>query len=198
MSQSSIDTLLAALRAGDEAAFLSLAHDGNPDEAARRATLRAEVTQELAAQIVSTDRSLARWLLEQEVAYLCAIGHGVTETLYTLVAALARFGQPDDTLTIWRAREATPETQSGVDVEQLLRAGFEPVRSHLHRLASGESPEAQEARAALDWIEAGVADGAADDLPAYFYWADERFGLQVSGPTCRFNGSASCEAALAG
>lgn len=176
----------------------ALAHSGDPENTARRAALRAEVTQELAAQIVSTDRPLVQWLLELEVAYLRASGQGVTETLYTLVAALARFGQPEDTLLLWRAREATLETQSGVDVEQLLRAGFEPVRTHLRRLARGMEPVAHEAQAVLDWIEAGIAAGATDDLPGYFYWADERFGLQVSGPTCRFNGSTSCEAALAG
>jgi hypothetical protein len=198
MLQSSNDTFLAALRAGEESVRAALAHDGNPDRATRRVALRAEVTQELAAQIVPADRPLVQWLLEQEVAYLRASGQGVTETLYTLVAALARFGQPEDALLLWRAREATPETQSGVDVEQLLRAGFEPVRTYLRRLARGMEPVAHEAQAALDWIEAGIAAGAADDLPGYFYWADERFGLQVSGPTCRFNGSTSCEAALTG
>jgi len=198
MSQSSIDTLLAELRAGEDTAFLPFVHDGDSNGATLRAAMRAELTQELAAQVVSTDRPLVRRLLEQEVMYLRASGHGVTETLYTLVAALARFGQPDDTLTLWRAREATPETQSGVDVEQFLRAGIDLVRAHLRNLASDEAMEASEAQAAREWIEAGVAAGAADDLPGYFYWADERFGLQVSGPTCRFNGSASCEAALAG
>jgi hypothetical protein len=29
----------------------------------------------------------------------------------------------------------------------------------------------------------GIAEGAANDLPAYFAWSDERFGLHVSGPT---------------
>src|SRR5262249_43099551 len=152
--QASIDTLLAALRASEASTRVALAHDGDPDCAARRAVLRAVVTQELAANIVSTDRSLVQWLLEQEVAYLRASGQGVTETLYTLVAALARFGQPEDALLLWHAREATPETQSGVDVEQLLRAGIDPVRAYLGRLARGMEPGAHEAQDVLDWIEA--------------------------------------------
>jgi hypothetical protein len=40
-----------------------------------------------------------------------------------------------------------------------------------------------DAAAALVWVRAGIANGAADDLPAYFAWSDERFGLRVSGPT---------------
>jgi hypothetical protein len=196
MPQHSSALFLAQLRAGEEFARLRRAHGGDPEGDALRALLRTEVVQELAAHILPTDRPLVRWLLEQEVACLRAIGHGVTETLYTLVAALARFGQPEDALLLWRAREATPETRSGVDVEQLLRAGPERVRIYLRGRADGKELIVREARAALDWIEAGIAAGAADELPGYFHWADERFGLRVSGPTCRFNGSASCEAAL--
>ena len=188
MSQHPSAPLLAQLRAGKESTRIRLA---------RNVALRAGVASELAARLTSTDRPLVRWLLEQEAAYLRARGHGVTETLLTLVAALARFGQPEDTLLLWCAREATPETRCGVEVEQALRAGPERVRVYLSGLAPDTGPIAREARAALDWIESGIAAGAADDLPGYFHWADERFGLRVSGPTCHFNGSAACAAALA-
>lgn len=192
MSQLTETSLLGALRAGEQSARSALAHDGHQDDNARRATARDEVVRELAAQLVPTDRPLVRWLLEQEAASVRAAGRGVTETLYTLVAALARFGQPEDALPLWRAHEATPETRAGIDVEQLLRADPERVRLYLGELAHGQGALAHEARAALAWIEAGIADGAATDLPGYFYWADERFGLQVTGPTCRFNGPAAC------
>ncbi|HEV8193976.1 MAG TPA: hypothetical protein VGP82_21210 [Ktedonobacterales bacterium] len=196
MSQHPSALLLAQLRAGEESLRIRLACGAECDGNARQATLRAAVARELGAQLSSRDRPLVRWLLEQEVAYVRAAGHGVTETFYTLIAALARFGQAEDVLLLWRAREATNETQSGIDVEQALRAGSDRVRDYLHELAQSDEPIALEARAALEWIEAGIAAGAADDLPGYFHWADERFGLQVAGPTCRFNGSASCEAAL--
>lgn len=198
MSQHSGATLLAALRAGPPSAYDALAYVGEPGSDARRAALRAEVTQALVGHLLPADRSLVRWLLEQERAQLRASGHGVTETLYALVAALARFGYPEDTLLLWRAREATPETQAGVDVEQLLRAGAEQVRGYLRGLARGEEPAAHEAQAALDWIEAGITAGAADDLPGYFHWADDRFGVRIVGPACRFNGPASCDDDLTG
>ena len=54
---------------------------------------------------------------------------------YLLVAALARFGRPGRRDLLWRAREATPETRAGVDVEQLARAGVERVRARLAALA---------------------------------------------------------------
>jgi hypothetical protein len=183
MSQPPAERLGAALRAGDDSARAAVADAGDPTSRTTRAALRAEVVRDLAAQLTPTDRPLIRWLLEQEITQLESAGRGVTETLYTLVAALARFGQPEDVPLLWRARETTAEAQSGVDVEQLLRAGPDRVRDELRGLIQRKEPEAREAQAALHWIEAGIAAGAADDLAGYFHWADARFGLQVSGPT---------------
>jgi hypothetical protein len=53
----------------------------------------------------------------------------------------------------------------------------------LARLTSGSDAHAEASRHALDWLEEGASVGAFDDLPGYFLWADERFGLSVSGPT---------------
>ena len=72
----------------------------------------------------------------------------------------------------------------GVDVEQALRAGPEAVLRALGRQASAHGgADADDAAAALAWVRAGLVAGAADDLPAYFAWSDERFGLHISGPT---------------
>lgn len=177
MLEQTPEMLLAALRAGG--------HDANTARAAldRNDSLRAEVAALLAASLRPTDRSIARELLEQEIAAHEAAGHGASETLYTLIAAVARYADPDDVLLLWRARQATPETRAGMDVEQLARAGIERVRRRLTTLAHGPEPRASEARQALEWLESGVASGALDDLPGYFAWADERFGLHISGPT---------------
>lgn len=177
MPERTPETLLAALRAGGpgaDPARIALAQDGS---------MRAAVTMLLAASLRPTDRPIARELLEQEIAAHEAAGHGASETLYTLIAAVARYADPDDVLLLWRARQATPETRSGMDVEQLARAGVEHVRRRLITLAHGSGPRASEARQALEWLESGVATGALDDLPGYFAWADERFGLHISGPT---------------
>lgn len=123
-----------------------------------------------------------RWLLRHETAALRAAGHGASEALYTLVAALARFGRPADALLIAQAGAATPETRAGVDVEQLARAGVEPVRRWLRGVIERGGSERRDAAEALAWLEEGAASGALDDLAAYFTWADERFGLHVSGP----------------
>jgi len=195
------ESLLAALRQGSGAmaqAQATLANAGSPDGQARRSELRAEVTRALAADLRPPDHTLARWLLTQEIAAHEAAGHGAGDALYTLIAIVARFGQPDDASLIWRARQATPETREGVDVEQIVRAGVDKVRLYLARRAkqgkaggaieSARSSQlaregARQATLALAWIDEGQASGAFDDLPAYFAWSDERYGLRVVGPT---------------
>jgi hypothetical protein len=179
------DALLAQLRAGGEASDAAralLVHTADTAAASRAAT-RAEVVRLLAGSLRPDDKPLARWLLEQEVAAHEAAGRGASETLYTLVAAVARYSDPDDVLLLWCARQATPETRAGVDVEQVFRAGVDRVRRRLQTLVRQGGPRARDAAEALEWLESGVASGAADDLPGYFAWADERFGLGVSGPT---------------
>jgi len=161
---------LSHLRAGERAA--------NRDVAWRTA-----ITQELLADLRPEDHALAVWLLEQEIAGISQSSAGDLDTLYRLVAAVARFSRPMDALLIWRAARTTSETRLGVDVEQALRAGPEATRRTLQRLSARGDSEAEDAAAALAWVEEGIAEGAASDLPAYFAWSDERFGLHVSGPT---------------
>lgn len=182
--------LLAALRSKDatirEAAHRTLAYSADPTVEAPRAGVRASTVRVLAGALRPSDHLLLRWLIEQEIAAQAASGHGASETLSILVAALARFTDPADALIIWRARDATPATRDGVDVEQLLRIGVERVRRHLTRLIQKDETHADEASHILAWLEAGVASGAADDLPAYFAWSDERYGIHIDCPTCRF------------
>lgn len=158
----------------------------NESLAVRRehAAWRAEISQALLADLQPGDHALAVWLLEGEIADIAAgLSAGSSETLYRLVAAVARFAQPEDALLIWRAAQATPETREGVDVEQALRAGPDAVVRALQRRVARGGAEADEARETLAWVGEGIANGAASDLPAYFAWSDERFGLHVSGPT---------------
>lgn len=170
---------LDRLRAGERPS----ARDATPVARQHYAQWRAAVAQALLADLRSGDYALARWLLEGEIAGITAGGTGTVETLVGLVAAVARFAHADDALLIWRAAQATPETQLSVDVEQALRAGPDAVLRSLRRRVSRGGSQAEDAAAALAWVEAGIADGAANDLPAYFAWSDERFGLHVSGPT---------------
>lgn len=171
---------LERLRAGERPA----ARNESPEARQQDAAWRAAATEALLADLRPDDHALAIWLLQRELDALGAAGAGAPETLYRLIAAVARFARPDDALLIWRAARATPETRDGVDVEQALRAGLEAVLRALGRRASarGEA-DGDDAAAALAWVRAGIANGAADDLPAYFAWSDERFGLHVSGPT---------------
>jgi hypothetical protein len=177
MSQDSAAHLLLDLRAGGETA-----------QAARKiidanAEIRSEVTQLLAGSVTPTDHAVANWLLRVETESLVAAGPGASEALHTLVALVARFADPHDALLIWRARQATPDTQVGVDVEQTARLGLDGVRRYLSRLHDENSPEASEAEAALAWLDEGERDGAFADQAGYFAWSDERFGITVSGPT---------------
>ncbi len=173
--------LLEHLRAGGD-----MAEDARArlEAGARQGdALRALVASTLVADLRPSDRSITRWLLEQETAAHTARGSGATETLYTLVAALARFRQSSDVMALWRARAATEETREGVDAEQFARAGLSETRALLVTMAREGSPDTEEARAALDWLNEAHAAGAFDDLPAYFAWSDERYGLHITGPT---------------
>jgi hypothetical protein len=186
------DRLLADLRAGGEhaaAARVALAHAGGPAALAAPAAVadphaaaRASVTAALIASLQPSDHAVARWLLEQEVAAHEAAGEGASETLYSLVAAVARFGDPQDALLLWYAHDATPDTREGVDVEQLARAGVERVRARLRALAVAHGRRGATAARALTWFDKGIASGALDDLAAYFAWSDERFGLTLHAP----------------
>jgi hypothetical protein len=179
-------TLLDALRQGGDAARVTrarLAHAGAATERDECERLRAAVAAALGRDLRAGDRAIARWLLAQEITAHEERGHGASEALYTLVAAVARFARPADALLVWQARQVTPETRAGVDVEQLGRAGVIPTRAALERIAALPGAQADQARLALSWLEEGVAAGAFDDLAGYFLWADERFGLAVSGPT---------------
>jgi hypothetical protein len=177
MSQDSVAPLLLDLRAGGEAA-----------QSARQiisadASIRAGVTRLLAGSVTPADHALGGRLLRTETEALMSAASGESEALYTLVALVARFADPHDALLIWRARQAAPETQSGVDVEQMARLGLDGVRRYLSRLCDTHGSEANEAAAALAWLDEGERDGAFSDLAGYFAWSDERFGITVSGPT---------------
>lgn len=170
---------LDRLRAGER----PVPPDDTPEARREDADWRAGVTEALVADVRSSDHALAVWLLQREIDALATAGAGASETLYRLIAAVARFARPEDALLIWRAARTTAETRAGVDVEQALRAGPEGVLRALTRQVAQGGDDAQDASAALIWVRAGIAEGAADDLPAYFAWSDERFGLRISGPT---------------
>jgi hypothetical protein len=168
--------------------LLDLCTGGETAQAAQRiivanASQRAQVAWLLAGSVTPTDHPLARWLLRIETEALSAAGTGESEALYTLVALVARFADPHDALLIWQARQATSETQVGVDVEQMARLSLDGARRYLAELRDANGPEASEAAAALTWLDEGERDGAFGDLVGYFAWSDERFGITVSGPT---------------
>lgn len=175
------DALLAALRLGGPGAEAAQALLGAV--ASNSDGLRASVTGLLAADLGPADRAITRWLLEQETAAQAAHGSGASETLVTLVAALARFGSPSDALALWRARLATPETRAAIDPEQFMRAGVDATRTWLESLTRQASPGASDAHAALAWLGEAGKVGAFDDLAAYFTWSDDRFGIHITGPT---------------
>lgn len=173
------------LRAGER----PTPREDTPEARRDYAAWRASVTRALLEELQPGDHGLAVWLLEQEMADMADENEGArasagpSETFYRLLAAVARFAHPADALLIWRAARATPEAQAGVDVEQALRAGPEAVVRALRQRVAQGGAQAEEAGEALAWVEEGIASGAASDLPAYFAWSDERFGLHISGPT---------------
>ncbi len=183
----SADQIFLGLRGANETAQqqarTALAHVADPEQDTAHSALRAVVTTFLTSSLLPSDRPLVRYLLGEEVATQRAAGEGDTETLLTLAVALARFAQPDDALLLWQAHDVTAETREAVDVELIGRAGVDRVRQALQRIAaSGNADSARDARNALAWLESGEALGAFADLPAYFTWAEDRYGIAVSGP----------------
>lgn len=189
MASDRVAVTLGALResfrrpAKESAARLNLAYAGAEAEIVERTHLRAEVIAALALDLRPTDHPIARWLLEQEVAAHVARGVGASEALYTLVAVIARFAQPEDAILLWRAREATEDTRAGVDAEQFARLGVAEARAALATRAQRIGLEAESAARAVQWLDEAAEAGVFADLPGYFLWADERFGLKISGPT---------------
>ena len=190
MASEQAEAVLAALRLsmgqsaeGAAEARAMLAQAGDPSQRAARERLRAEVVAALTSDLLPSDHPVAVWLLAEEIKAHEVRGAGASEALYMLIAAVARFAQPADALLLWRARQATPETQAGVDAEQFGRLGLAAVRERLTGLASEPGPQADEADQALQWLDDAAKEGAFDDLAGYFLWADERFGLATSGPT---------------
>src|SRR5947209_7271425 len=107
----SSEELLATLRQRDTSTEAELT------QVRENATLRTSVVAELACSLQPADHTLVRELLEIELAVHEQAGIGASETLYTLVAALARYADPQDVLLIWPAHEATPATRAGIDIE---------------------------------------------------------------------------------
>lgn len=170
---------LERLRAGERPTARSTSVDARKEFT----QWRTAIAHALLADLRPGDHTPMVWLLEQERADIASGNTTDVELLYRLIAATARFAQPEDALLIWRAAQTTDETRIGVDVEQALRAGTEAVLRRLEWLATSNDAQAKDAQAALAWVREGIANGAANDLPAYFAWSDERFGLHISGPT---------------
>lgn len=170
---------LERLRAGERPAVRATSADARQEYT----RWRTAIAHALLADLRPGDHAPVVWLLEQERAGIASGDTADVELLYRLIAAVARFAQPEDALLIWRAAQTTAETRIGVDVEQAVRAGPEAVLRTLERLASSDDAQAEDAQEARAWVREGIANGAASDLPAYFAWSDERFGLHVSGPT---------------
>ncbi len=120
---------LQRLRAGERPFARADTAEARQEDVAWRTAL----TEALLADLQPGDYPVAIWLLQRETDAIRATGEGAPETLYRLIAAVARFARPDDALLIWRAAQATPETRVGVDVEQALRAGPEAVLRSLGR-----------------------------------------------------------------
>ena len=178
--------LLSELRSGEDAggaAHKALGVAPGPEGVDAHADARALVVDALLEALGPNDHGVAAWLLEQEVAAHRAAGYGAGQTLVALVAAVARFGHPEDALLLWRAWAATLDTGDAVEVEHLGRAGVERVLDWLTRASETGGPAAAEAHAALAWLERGMADGAFDNLAAYFAWSDEANGLGTYAPT---------------
>lgn len=118
-SMSPVEALAALRSGGPEAAerariaLAAPADAADPTERERRTRLRAEVARLLAGLLRPGDRAIARWLLEREIADHEAAGYGASEALYTLIAAVARYADPDDALLIWRAHGDAGDARRG-------------------------------------------------------------------------------------
>ncbi len=92
-----------------------------------------------------TDLPLIRAHLE-EMTRLEAVGEGDTLIMKALCVLLFAAGYPEDSLYIWRAKNASFDAHCSLDVQLLCGAGFDATLCYLRGIDGGE------ARAALAYI----------------------------------------------
>jgi hypothetical protein len=94
---------------------------------------------------------LRRQLVES--ARLESAGNGDTLVMKALSVLLFAAGHPEDSLLIWRAKNASFDASCSLDVQLLCGAGFDATLRFLHAVDSDE------ARAALAYIRKCDATG---------------------------------------
>jgi hypothetical protein len=146
---------LLQLVAHREESHLETAEEGD-----QQAAFRAVVLEELRRTLSPGDRSLLRFLLEQEIAYH-KTAWGIFESIRLCGFLLFVLAQVEDVALLWEAKTTSFDTMCGFDTQFLVGAGVAPTLAYLQFI---QEEWAQEART---YIEEGQKTGDFDDLERY-------------------------------
>lgn len=119
----------------------------------QNAVFRASVLEELYKTLSSGDRSLIRFLLEQEIAQEIACYEGKidasenVESIYLCGFLLFLLAQVEDVRLLWEAKRSSFDKWCGFDIQFLVGAGVTPTLAYLQHI---QEQWAQDARASIE------------------------------------------------
>lgn len=148
--------------------------DENKDGYDPHEELRAQVLKALQNSLSLKDRSLIRFLLEQEI--VCRQNEVETEieSIHRCGFLLFLLGQAEDVELLWQAKTATFDTWCGFDIQFLVGAGVSATLTYLHSI---EKQWAEDAKA---YIEECQRAGDFNDLERYRHATQRYFEIELS------------------
>ncbi|BCL79048.1 hypothetical protein ccbrp13_70990 [Ktedonobacteria bacterium brp13] len=134
--------------------------DDDTEEGDQHARFRVAVLGELQKTLSPGDRSLLRFLLEQEIAYHES-AWGIFESIRLCGFLLSVLAHVDDVRLLWEAKTTSFDTMCGFDVQFLVGAGVAPTLSYLQAI------QKEWAQDAMTYIEESQAAGDFRNLERY-------------------------------
>jgi hypothetical protein len=134
--------------------------DDDTEEGDQHARFRVAVLGELQKTLSPGDRSLLRFLLEQEIAYHES-EWGIFESIRLCGFLLSVLAHVDDVRLLWEAKTTNFDTMCGFDVQFLVGAGVAPTLSYLQAI------QKEWAQDAMTYIEESQAAGDFRNLERY-------------------------------
>jgi hypothetical protein len=138
------------------------------------AELRASILKEVQNTLSLKDRTLIRFLLEQEIACRQNDDETAIDSIHHCGFLLFLLGQLEDLELLWRAKRASFDTWCSFDIQFLVGAGVSPTLAYLCSIKQEWAEEAK------TYIEECQRAGDFDDLERYRHARQRYFGTESS------------------
>lgn len=136
---------------------------------------REAVCCEMVKHFDMRDRTILRYLLEQEIACM-DVNESIDENTRRCVDMLAQLREAEDALLLWEAKRSTFDSYIGVDGRALVAAGVEKTLTYLNALAVGSEDQDEAIHSLIEEIEEHkYVEG---DVEAYLQWFDSMWRKQ--------------------